>query len=280
MMTPLTTSPTTAPTTIDRAQRIPVPGTVNFREVTAGGHLRPGLVYRSDALSRLGEAGRAELLALGVRRVVDLRSADEMAQAPDDLAGLDLETVHLPVAAGSTADAVRRALAGEGGDLLAAVSVSLLTDGGPTLGAAVRLFADGVPTVVHCTAGKDRTGLAVALLLLAVGVPVAQVVADYARTEQNLAGPWLERMLDSLAARGLPLDDGLRGMLGGSPAATLEEVLDAVVLRDGSPDAYLDTVGVGPQVRAALRSTLLATDPSPDPDPADPADPTTPGGSL
>ncbi|MFP3381581.1 tyrosine-protein phosphatase, partial [Bacillus sp. SIMBA_069] len=75
---------------------------------------------------------------------------------------------------------------------------------GTQLATAVRLIADSGedPVLVHCTAGKDRTGLVVALALLAAGVDREDVVADYAQTADNLAGPWADAMLERMRAAG------------------------------------------------------------------------------
>ncbi|GEM_PF-7044816 len=85
--------------------RIDVPGTDNFREVAvpvSGGRLRPGRLYRSDALSRLPRAGRAALVRLSVRRVVDLRSGiDRRIGGRDRLRGTGAELVRIPMLAGA-----------------------------------------------------------------------------------------------------------------------------------------------------------------------------------
>ena len=91
------------------AQRIPIDGTYNFRDVggypAAGGSTRPGKLYRADALGRLGERGREGLRELGIRLVIDLRDDFEVEALPDDLEGLDVEVLRLPVFEGSGASA-------------------------------------------------------------------------------------------------------------------------------------------------------------------------------
>ena len=87
--------------------RIPVPGTYNFRDVgglpARTGRVRDGVLFRSDGLHRLGESGRAVLRELGVGIVIDLRDENEAAVMPDDLEGLDVEVLRLPVFEGSGA---------------------------------------------------------------------------------------------------------------------------------------------------------------------------------
>src|SRR5438034_394341 len=93
-------------------------------------------------------------------------------------------------------------------------------DGGVTRSGSS--YGADAPVVVHCTAGKDRTGIVVALALLAVGVDRETVVSDYALTEANLQGPWLEGMLELVRGYGVEVTPDLRIILGGSPREALE----------------------------------------------------------
>ena len=87
------------------ARRIPVPGTYNFRDVggyaASGGTIRSGKLFRSDGIHALGDAGKDELRELGVGVVIDLRDDFEVEAMPDDLTGLDVEVLRLPVFEGS-----------------------------------------------------------------------------------------------------------------------------------------------------------------------------------
>lgn len=242
---------------------LPIPGTVNFRAASpASAGLRPGVLFRADALGAVGDDGRRALVDLGIRRIVDLRSDQETAEAPDDVDGTGIEVVHVPIMGGSVQDSLAQ-LFGGGGLTLATLYATMLRDGGAAFARVLGLVAEGGPTVIHCTAGKDRTGIAVALSLLAVGVPLDDVVADYARTEANLAGPWVEAMAARIAAYGIPFDGTLQEIVSGSPAEAIRTALDEVVLVDGSADAYLDGIGVDAALRARLRTALLADDEDP-----------------
>lgn len=103
--------------------------------------------------------------------------------------------------------------------------------------------------LVHCTAGKDRTGIVVALALSAVGVDRSLVVADYARSQDYLDGVWLKGMLALIARHGVDETPELRMLLGGSPPEVLEGVLDLIDERHGSVRQYLLAGGTEP-VRA------------------------------
>jgi protein-tyrosine phosphatase len=238
-------------------KRIPVPGTYNFRDV--GGYAvdrgvtRTGKLFRSDGLHSLGDAGKAELRDLGVKVVIDLRDDFETEAMPDDLDGLDVEVLRLPVFEGSGAS---QSTIGATLDDLYAKIVFQHTD---VVAAALREIADtgDAGVVVHCTAGKDRTGIVVALALLAVGVDRETVVDDYAQTQGNLAGPWLEGMLKLIESNGVELTPDLRVIMGGSPPEALEYVLDRIDRESGGVRQYLLAAGVDELELAKLKSVLV-----------------------
>ncbi|HEY1106239.1 MAG TPA: tyrosine-protein phosphatase, partial [Agromyces sp.] len=210
------------------SMRIPVPGTYNFRDVgglpARTGVVRGGVLYRSDGLFRLGDDGRAELRDLGVGIVIDLRDDNEARSMPDDLDGLDVEVLRLPVFEGSGASQ------GMAGISLEALYDRIVTQHASVVVSALREIASAGDrsVIVHCTAGKDRTGVVVALALLAVGVDREAVVDDYAQTESNLAGEWLEGMVAVVSKYGVPDTPELRTLMGGSPREAIEGVLDTI----------------------------------------------------
>ena len=238
------------------AQRIPIEGTYNFRDVggypTEGGVTREGKLYRADALGRLGESGREGLRELGIRIVIDLRDDFEVQSLPDDLTGLDVEVLHLPVFEGSGASASTV------GATIVHLYDKIVFQHTEVIVRALREIADtgDEPVVVHCTAGKDRTGIVVALALLAVGVDRRTVVDDYALTEANLQGPWLEGMLELVREYGVEVTPDLRVILGGSPREALETTIDSIEERYGSVREYL-LAGLDELELAKLRSVLV-----------------------
>jgi protein-tyrosine phosphatase len=239
------------------AQRIPIEGTYNFRDVggyaTDGGVVKSGKLFRADALGRLGEAGREGLRELGIRIVIDLRDDFEVQSLPDDLEGLDVEVLWLPVFEGSGASASTV------GATIVHLYDKIVFQHTDVIVRALREIADtgDEPVVVHCTAGKDRTGIVVALALLAVGVDRESVVADYALTEANLDGPWLEGMLELVRGYGVEVTPDLRVILGGSPREALETTIDRIEQRYGSVREYLLAAGLDEIELAKLRSALV-----------------------
>lgn len=173
-------------------------GAWNFRDVAETAGLRPGRLFRSSELSRLDDTGRRALAELGVTDVADLRSPAEVARrgggaVPEGVAVHNLpfpevshhhdgqESPHesswnkmlTEFSEEDPAEAARRWMTAE-------------YERFPTLGGAQRavrriitILAAGRPVLVHCFAGKDRTGFAVAVALEAAGVPADAVMADY-----------------------------------------------------------------------------------------------------
>ncbi|WP_240665756.1 tyrosine-protein phosphatase [Agromyces sp. LHK192] len=244
---------------METSTRIPVPGTYNFRDVggmtAATGTIRHGVLYRADGLARLGEAGRERLVELDVRRVIDLRDDFETDALPDDVEGLDIDLVRLPVFEGS---ARSQSL----GYSLDSLYERIVTQHAGVVAEAIRDIAterDGA-VVVHCTAGKDRTGVVVALALLAVGVDREQVVADYEVTEANLAGEWLEGMVALVGSHGVADSPALRMLMGGSPRSAIESVIDLVEREHSSAREFLLASGVTLDELASLEARLVDAD--------------------
>ncbi|GAA4518647.1 hypothetical protein GCM10023160_01130 [Brachybacterium paraconglomeratum] len=109
--------------------------------------------------------------------------------------------------------------------------------------------------LLHCTAGKDRTGVAIALLLTAAGVEREAIVADYTRSQSELAGPWAERMLEGMRRAGVPPLPEIEQLMVSTPTSAIEVALTEVDARGGSA-AYLRSGGLREEELALLRSRL------------------------
>jgi protein-tyrosine phosphatase len=241
----------------EQDRRIRLPGTVNLRDVggypvaggAGGGTVRWGTLLRSDALHRLDESGRAALSALGLRTVVDLRTDDEVRVAPSALDGAGLHTFHVPL---FDASAIGR-LPPE----LAAVYRYMIDDCGAQIASAIgRLCGDGaLPGLVHCTAGKDRTGLVVALVLEVIGVPDEVIAADYALSDAYLDSSTAKAIsrIRAIGGIGRWLD---LGALGASPQV-IHDALARVRSRSGSVREYLIGNGLNARDLGNLRAALV-----------------------
>jgi protein-tyrosine phosphatase len=245
----------------ERDRRIRLPGTVNLRDVggypvaggggTAGGKgtVRWGTLLRSDALHRVDDSGRAALSALGLRTVVDLRTDEEVRVAPSALDDAGLQTFHVPV---FDAAAIGR-LPPE----LAAVYRYMIDDCGAAIASAIgRLCGDdALPGLVHCTAGKDRTGLVVALVLDVIGVPDEVIAADYALSAAYLDSGTAKAIsrIRAISGIGRWLD---LGALGASPQVILD-ALARVRSRSGTVSDYLIGNGLTARDLGNLRTALV-----------------------
>ena len=241
---------------MDSQRRIPVPGTYNFRDpggyAAAGGTIRRGALYRADGLHSIGDAGKRELRRLGVKTIIDLRDDFETSSMPDDLNGLDVTVYHHAVFEGSGASHGRDRID------LASLYERIVTEHSHVVTAALReIAATSGGALVHCTAGKDRTGIVVALALLAVGVDRDTVVEDYALTQANLSGEWLERMVEMVAQYGIPDSPELRTLMGASPPEAIDGMITTVLRAHGSVEGYLAAAGLSTVDLGALHTKLV-----------------------
>ncbi|MBN9178442.1 MAG: tyrosine-protein phosphatase [Microbacterium sp.] len=239
------------------ARRVePVDGVFNFRDtggLPAGtGITRAGVLYRSANLAHVTAAGRTALGALGVRRIVDLRDDDEVAWEPSLVEGLDVEIVRVPLFLGSVASFFERDVT------LGELYRSLIDESGDRVVEAVRAILAAQPALVHCTVGKDRTGVVVALLLTAAGVEVDAVVADYAATESSLPPERNARVLTYLR-RAHPAARNVDELATRAPAEVMRALLAEIEERHGSVAGYLSAHGLDAGELAALRGILIAT---------------------
>lgn len=231
-------------------------GCLNVRDL--GGHptedgaeTRFGAVVRADSVRKLSEAGWRDLVAYGVGRIVDLRFHEELAADPPE--ELPVEVVHVPVFPEPDDPLWARidARADRGREYL-----DLLEHGRGAFAEAVRAVADAPEggVLVHCFAGKDRTGLVAALLLRLAGVGVGDVATDYAVSERRLAPlfePWIAEAEDER-------ERARREYLRATPKQAMELVLHELERVHGSVEGYLRAGGAGADELERARARLRA----------------------
>ena len=235
---------------------IAVDGASNFRDLVwqfDGAEDGTRRIFRSGHLDRVSDAGRRTILDLGIGLVIDLRGTAEAAHAQN----FDGTTrVHLPVEPTVAAELMRRHAAGT---LSAAVAVAIMEDTYRhfvTAHAAVwsrvlKVVAEpsGRPVVFHCAAGKDRTGLAAALILTALEVEPEAIMEDYLLSNRFYRPP---QLYGDIAG------DVRQAIMSVRPSY-LEAAFEAMREGWGGPDQYLErALGIGPGERRALQGALLA----------------------
>lgn len=231
-----------------------VPGALNFRDtggLPAGGTMtRPGVLYRSGNLFRVDDDGRRALGELGLRRIIDLRDDDEVRSEPTALGDLLIPTQRVPLFLGSVASLFRADMS------LESMYRSLVEDSAARVLEVVRGVIADQPVLVHCTIGKDRTGVTVALILAAAGVDEDAVVDDYARTETLLPAERNAPILAYLRAHH-PDAPQLVDLATRSPAPVMRALLADLRERHGSPADYLRAQGLSDAELTELRRVIL-----------------------
>lgn len=243
-------------------------GGINFRDVGGyitqdGQRVKTGLVYRSGALGQLTDADWQQIQRLNLGMICDLRSDDEVQVEPDD-PPFSIAYQHLGVEAEPPRFARLRALFFDHQQMIALlphVYKSLLVDqNAANFGKTLRLIADpdNLPIVIHCTAGKDRTGVITGLLLMLLGVPDDVIAADY-----SLSNYYYDRFyevaqiaLKPLSVLGFRADDV--APLLSADAQTMQSVLDHVREKYGSIENYLTgAAGMTAEDLTQIRANLL-----------------------
>lgn len=246
---------------------------VNARDVgglpaDGGSRTKKGQLVRSDNLQDLSRADVTRLVdEIGVTTVVDLRSAAEVrSEGPGPLQALaSVAHVHLSLLpeAGAMTDAAKdalavnrkRALKRDPEDVAGAFYIGYLEDRPDSVVGALRTIAAAPgAALVHCAAGKDRTGVVVAMALSAVGVPREEIVADYAAT-----GERIELILDRL--RSSPTYAGDVDNIPAHEHAPRPEIMAKFLTHldeeHGGPVAWLAKNGFDEHDVTRLRTKLL-----------------------
>ena len=239
-------------------------GLINARDTggleTADGPIKQGALVRSDLLNSLTPGGVTALTEHGVRTVIDVRSVDEVAH---DWARYPLKEhplvgyVNQPFRSGVPDEVRAQARAAYSvSQSRADVNRTDLDYFGRGITSIVAAIADAPPggVLVHCHAGKDRTGIVIALALAAVGVSDDDIADDYALTElvlEPLIADWLDFMSQDPEERAL-----LRRQAVPSKEAMLE-TLAYLRERYGGAERYLLEGGMTNDQLARLRARLV-----------------------
>lgn len=243
----------------ESGRHIPIPGTLNFRDVggyqvEGGGTVARRTLFRSDALHMVDQAGSGMLAGFDLKTVVDLRTIEELliAQSPlADFADRGTRTIHLSLAGPDFSELPPD---------LDGVYSFFVHRRAHAIAAAIKHLArpGALPGLVHCTAGKDRTGIVIAFTLAAVGVPDQIIAADYALSGMYLVPGQTAVIGQISAAPGL--DEQVTRMLIASPPELMTRALARARQQEGSIAGYLTSNGLTDADLAALRAALVTAE--------------------
>ncbi len=243
-------------------REVSLEGAINFRDL--GGYttteyrrIKMGRIYRAADLSKLTDADMEELKRRKIYTVVDFRSKEEAENAPDRLlAGSDY--LLLPAGSGNVADLASFTKGHVSGkDVMIAFysDISLFKEKYRPFFRKLLTLPDSSAIVFHCSAGKDRTGIAAALLLYTLDVPVETIFSDYEATNfyrktEN------EKMIDYMVEQGVDHEMAIQ-IMDANPLY-LQATFDAINRKYGSMDAFLyRELGIDEMAKLKLREKYL-----------------------
>jgi len=258
-------APVTQSTAPAHERFVVVDGGRNFRDVGGyrtrdGRTVRWGVLYRSGSMGRLTPTGQQTVVSLHPAGIIDLRSSTERAS---DNAWVAAMPGYWARSYEMSLGDMARAFGSPAGREPAAIHAMMNSAYRklPTEQAAsyrelfARLLAGKGPLIVNCTAGKDRTGVASALVLTALGVPYATVRRDFLLSN---GAPGMNTLSTALAGPLATLPPESARLLAGVDGSYLDTAFAQIRADYGSVNGYLSReLGVGPTELAALRRNML-----------------------
>jgi protein-tyrosine phosphatase len=241
----------------------PFEGCFNFRDIGGyqtddGRRIRWGRYFRAGRQDRMTANDLAAARQFSIQTQIDLRRIDEVEdQGRGPLETIGADYIHLPVIPEGGSDQLTR-LVGDTG-ISGRRYLGYLDFGPQTWQRLFELLADAArhPVLVHCTAGKDRTGVSTAFLLSVLGVRRELIEADYCLTNRDVA-----RQVDFIqATTGFPDGVDRAAMMGaaGVPVEAMGDFLDGLDTKFGGVVGYLRSIGITETVINAVRGAFLET---------------------
>ncbi|GEM48099.1 tyrosine-protein phosphatase [Deinococcus cellulosilyticus] len=240
-----------------RENTLNIDGLKNARHLgnlqTLDGKTTRDTLIRSDNLTRLTEAGKTSLLESGISLILDVRAPHELkVDAPPFKDHPAVKYLNLPLA--DDANEAARMASMQARSMKDVYQV-MVTHFKTEIGRAMKAIADAPEgkVLVHCHAGKDRTGIVIALALSLVGVPDEVIAADYALTDENMAEIYqemLEREPD-------PRKQAFMKAFMVSPPEAMLGLLDHLRTEYGGTAEYLQACGLTDEDLDRIRGRLV-----------------------
>lgn len=251
----------------DSARRkVNLQGAINFRDIggyttTDGRQVKWGKIYRSADMSKLTDADLAALRRRKITYDVDLRGHQESQQAPDKI-NPNTDYILCPAGSDSLGNWMQGIANRRGKEAGDSVIISFYTKT-TYLADRYKPFFDkllGLPAgqslVFHCTAGKDRTGIAAALLLYVLGVPYDTIMADYTATNYYRKDENKKAIDGMVNAMHIDRDVATEMML--AQKEYLDATFATITRQYGSVDSFLrNQVGLDDQKIDRLKAEFL-----------------------
>jgi protein-tyrosine phosphatase len=256
-------------------QFLPIDGVRNFRDFggyasNLGQSVKRGYLFRSANYAAITETGKAAFSKTGIKVVIDLRRGAERDLSPSQLQDLEVETVFSSLGDGDGQTLAPHLQFIKNGDLSVerchAHMVSSyrripweLQHYATFKETFARLSIGHGPVVIHCAAGKDRTGILCGLILHTLGVSHDDIMHDYLLTNAVPADtPWLEDYAARLSSMfETQIEPATLQPMLGVHSDFLEEAWSEMARRDGGLDGYLGMIGVDADMRNNLCRRLL-----------------------
>lgn len=247
-------------------------GVANARDIGGyrtmdGMRVRRGMIYRSGELSGATDYDLERLQGLDVRLILDLREVAEAAAAPDrvpDGAAYALLPFTEPIGTARQVTAIVRNLHQLETVMQQLYAEIALRTGAQNLGIILRQLAEddrALPVLIHCTAGKDRTGITIGMILAVLGVPEDVILADYSLSNRFHRTFAESVTLQAQSLRRIGISGADLHALSLADPATLAATFALLRTRYGTLDVYLNAMaGVDDQTLRRLRARLLEPD--------------------
>tara|TARA_B100001057_G_C22615645_1_gene858345 strand:+ start:193 stop:906 length:714 start_codon:yes stop_codon:yes gene_type:complete len=164
---------------------IELDGTYNFRDLGGINGVKENLLFRSDRLSELSENDIKKIKQHGIKRIIDLRSIGEIESHRDKVIE-GIENIALPISLAFTMDELNAMNEKEVLMVLEKANEELITKHFKVLETFLNLLLEPIPTIFHCTSGKDRTGFATLLIYHILGVNIETIMTDYLASNEYI----------------------------------------------------------------------------------------------